>query len=230
MESYFKALKSKKNIDNYKTLLIMTKLLFLSVLFISHFNINTQNNSDSLVNINTLEEAEKFAINNPELSPEVFKVYPEIDTVKTPDSFRKMKAGDIVKEGENLFKAISLRKVKIFRVNYIYLDGNKLSTKEIEKLRSEIISKYKKGTKFLDLVKEYTMDGNKSGDLDWFPEGMTVTEFENSVKNHKKDEIFTVDVLENKWFYVVLKSFNDREINEIEMIKIKNNTLFIKFH
>jgi parvulin-like peptidyl-prolyl isomerase len=66
------------------------------------------------------------------------------------------------------------------------------------------------------------MDGNKTGDLNWFNEGEMVPEFEIAVKKHKKDEIFTVDVPERKWYYVTLKTHEDKEIQELTILKIKN--------
>ncbi|HRG18959.1 MAG TPA: peptidylprolyl isomerase [Flavobacterium lutivivi] len=113
-------------------------------------------------------------------------------------------------------KSVAILKVKMMRVSYIYLDGSKLDFKRIGELRYEIMTYFVNGEKFSDLADKYTMDGNKNGDLGWFEEGMMVKDFENAVKAHKKGDIFTVNIPEKKWYYVVLKTFDD-----IEKVKLK---------
>jgi hypothetical protein len=101
--------------------------------------------------------------------------------------------------------------VNLMRVSYIYLDGSKIDFKRIGELRYEIMTFYANGEAFSDLANEYTMDGNKNGDLGWFEEGMMVKDFETAIKAHKKGDIFTVNIPEKKWYYVVLKTFDDAE-------------------
>lgn len=108
-------------------------------------------------------------------------------------------------------KSVAISKVKMMRVSYIYLDGSKIDLKRIGELRYEIMTFIANGKKFSDLANEYTMDGNKNGDLGWFEEGMMVKDFENAIKAHKKGDVFTVDIPENKWYYVVFKTFDDLE-------------------
>jgi len=108
-------------------------------------------------------------------------------------------------------KSVSTSKVKTMRVSYIFLDGSKLSSKVISEIRYEILTYFASGENFYDLANEYTMDGNKDGDLGWFEEGMMVKDFETAIKAHKKGDIFTIDIPENKWYYVVLKTFDDIE-------------------
>jgi parvulin-like peptidyl-prolyl isomerase len=185
-------------------------------------HIQSQNIKDQLDKITTIEEAKRFMVDHPELIPDLFTVSPEIDP-SAPASYKTLKAGNVISENGNTFKVISVGKTKAFRVSYIYLDGSKLSMVEINKLRPKIISHYKKGTKFVDLAKKYTMDGNMEGDLNWFTEDMMVTEFVNAIKQHKKGEIFTVDVPENKWYYVTLKTYQDKEVTKITMLKVKSS-------
>lgn len=96
------------------------------------------------------------------------------------------------------------------RVSYIYLDGSKLTINDINKKRKEIIKLHKKGKSFGELATIYTMDSNvNKGDLGWFNEGVMHKTFEDTIKNHKKNDLFEVDIPENKWYYVVLKTYND---------------------
>ncbi len=101
---------------------------------------------------------------------------------------------------------------KEFRVSYVYLNGKELTKGEIDNLREKIINDYESGIPFSELAKKYSMDNNseKGGDLGWFPEGKMYLEFEEAVKNHKKGEIFIVDIPSRNWYYVVLKTYNDR--------------------
>jgi parvulin-like peptidyl-prolyl isomerase len=199
----------------------MRKITFL-FLILCYQNIYCQNIKDKLDKVTTIEEAQKFIEDNPELIPEVFNISPEIDTL-VPAYFNTFKAGNIISENGNTFKVISITKEKALRVSYIYLDGSKLTINEINKLRPQIIKQYKKGIKFTDLAKKYTMDGNIKADLNWFTEDMMVPEFVNAIKIHKKGDIFTVDVPENKWYYVTLKTHRDKEVTKITMLKIKSS-------
>lgn len=112
---------------------------------------------------------------------------------------------------KELSKSVAVSNVKMMRVSYIYLDGSRMDLKRIVELRYEIITFHANGEEFSDLANEYTMDGSKNGDLGWFEEGMMFKDFETAIKAHKKGDIFTVDIPENKWYYVVLKTFDDIE-------------------
>ncbi len=59
------------------------------------------------------------------------------------------------------------------------------------------------------------------GDLGWFKEKVMVATFEKSVKEHKKGDIYMLDIPERDWYYVVLKTHNDRENNILKLIRIK---------
>lgn len=115
-------------------------------------------------------------------------------------------------------KSISFSKCKSMRVSYIYLDGSKLNGDEIGNLRKKIISDYNNGTSFAVLANKYTMDSSKDGDLGWFDEGQMEKDFQDAIVKHKKGEIFTVDIAANNWFYVVLKTFDDKEKTKITYI------------
>ncbi len=117
---------------------------------------------------------------------------------------------------KDVSKSMSFAKTFSMRVSYIYLDGAVIKKQELDKIRETILSEYKKkNVSFSTLAYKYTMDTAKDGDLGWFDEGMMVKVFEDEIKNHKKDDIFTVDIPENNWYYVVLKTYDD-----IEKIKI----------
>lgn len=198
----------------------MRKIILLFILLCIQ-NINSQSINAKLDKVSSIIDAEKFVKDNPELIPEIYTFYPEIDTL-VPSYFKTLKVGNIITENESTLKIISVNKRKAFRASYIYFDGNKLSINEINKLRSTIIAKYKKGAEFPDLAEKYTMDGNTKADLYWFTEDMMVPEFVNAIKNHNKGEIFTIDVPDNKWYYVTLKTYDEILVSEITLLKIKS--------
>ena len=135
-----------------------------------------------------------------------------------------------INEENYYYKLISSSQETEYRVSYIYLNVKELTKKEIDSIRPVIIKKYKSGISFADLVEDYNMDGNlNKGDLGWFKKGKMVPDFEKAVIEHKKSDIFIVDVDNSNnhshdWYYVVLKTHNDR-ISEIKtFIRIKSSS------
>ncbi|HEX9827509.1 MAG TPA: peptidylprolyl isomerase [Flavobacteriaceae bacterium] len=122
------------------------------------------------------------------------------------------------------YKLIERTKVLHHRVSYIILDGEKKSLQEISTLRNDIISKYRQGVPFEDLAKRYSMDMNakRGGDSGWFANGDMTPEFENQVANshYKVGDIFTVDIPSKKRYYVVLKTYDNMMIEELNVLKI----------
>lgn len=132
-----------------------------------------------------------------------------------PKKLSDLKLKETVSIEENnkkyVYKLLNESNQKEFRVSYIYLDGSQLSKSEIDSTRALIIKKFHSGTPFSDLADDYNMDSNsKKGDLGWFEEGKMVKEFEKAIKNYKKNDIFNVDVETRNWYYVVLKTHQDR--------------------
>lgn len=137
------------------------------------------------------------------------------------------KIGDIVmkqyypKSPKFVLKVLKFDKEELCKVKYIYLNGKEYSKSEIDSIRTIIIKRYKEGETFESLAKEYTMDNNPTGDLNWFYKGVMVEKFDNAVRGRKKGELFTVDVEEKKWHYVVLKTHDNKIEKVIVSIMIK---------
>lgn len=174
----------------------------------------------ALKKIDSLEQLDHFKSQYPNWTIYEDKTM-QSDSSKFPDIVTG-KIGDVVLKQYNpkaptfVIKILAERDEELCKLKYIYLDGSKLSITQIDSLRTLILNKYNNGEDFQTLVKTYTMDGNPTGDLDWFSKGMMVEEFDKAVRNRKKDEIFTVDVDKKKWYYVVLKTHN----NKMEKAKI----------
>ena len=144
------------------------------------------------------------------------------DLFKLGDGGKKVFKTDVE---QTYYKVIEKNDVPHYRVSYIFLDGNKKSIEEINKLRADIISKYKVGFQFKDLAKHYSMDdnnANRGGDLGWFRTNQMHPDFENTIVNNSYivDDIFEVDVPEKQWYYVVLKTHDTKMIEEIKVLKI----------
>ncbi len=103
------------------------------------------------------------------------------------------------------------------------LSGEKYDPFQIDSLRQIIIKRYNAGQDFTSLVKEYSMDRNPTGETAWFYNGMLVQEFDNAVRKRKKGEIFTVDVSEQNWYYVVLKTHKNKYVEAIRAIEIRGS-------
>ena len=122
------------------------------------------------------------------------------------------------------YKVIDKIEIPYYRISYIYLNGKEKSLDEINTLRQEIIEKYNDGFPFSNLAKRYSMDSSakRGGDLGWFTKGDMLEDFENQVinNNYSVNEIFTVDVPANDWYYAVLKTHDTKMIEEIKVLKI----------
>jgi parvulin-like peptidyl-prolyl isomerase len=180
-------------------------------------NIYGQNIEEQIKLINTIEEANTFAQTNKVFISEIIEISPEIEEKKI---FSNRIKGEVFSDENNIYKILESNKIKAFKVSYIFLDGNKLSLESINDLRKNILKKHQKGIAFIDLVKEFNMDSNLSGDLGWFTEGMMVPEFENAIKSHNVNDIFTVDIPTEKWYYVTLKTFEEKEVENLTILKI----------
>ena len=77
------------------------------------------------------------------------------------------------------------------------------------------------GGNWNDLSKQYTMDGNTTnGDTGWFfGIEMLPAEFQDAVAKHKTGEVFSVDVPEKQWYYIVKKTYDDNLKKDMTVLK-----------
>ena len=109
---------------------------------------------------------------------------------------------DIIVKGKDIYKIMYVKEIPLYSASYIYLDAGKLSTSKISSIRKKILSKYKAGTSFNDLVTEYNMDKNPKAANMVFTSGEMAPEFEKAVKEHGPTELFTVEVPAGKLYYI----------------------------
>jgi len=157
------------------------------------------------------------------LNYELIKI--ELLDDNTPKEFKKLKKGEYVTlEQDNatfIYYLMGKLPFEEYRANYIYIDGSIHSSTAVDSLRAIILKSYESGDNFEDLATEYTMDGNSKGDLPWFKKGHMMLPFEEAVRNHKLNDIFTVDIPERNWYYVTLKTYANRVNSELSFLKIK---------
>lgn len=148
------------------------------------------------------------------------------DSSKFPDIVNS-KIGDVItkryypNEASFAIKVLAEREEEFCKLKYIYLDGNMLPKSLIDSLRADILASYNNGEDFESLVGIYTMDGNSTGDLGWFSKGIMVEAFFNAVFNRKKGEVFEVDVTQNNWYYIVLKTHDNKLEKSKSLVVIK---------
>lgn len=171
--------------------------------------------------ITTIQQAEEYIKNNPELKPEIFEVSYGRDSGLLEKRLLRQKQGDVFSVGYVTYKILEVKESILLRAQYIFLDGGSLTKAEIDSLKKIIVTRFQAGEDWGKLSDEFTMDGNKTrGDTDWFwGEFSFPKEFQDAVQKHKKEEIFFVDVPEKQWHYIVHKTHDDQITKDIKVLR-----------
>lgn len=191
-------------------------LLFLSASVFSQLTVYEQ-----FQKINTLQQAEKYIADHPELKPAILKLSAGKDSTLIDKRLLRQKKGDVFSVGYVTYKVLEASEAVRYRAQYIFLDGGTLTNSEIDSLKKVIVGKAQAGTPWETLSDQYTMDGNTTrGDTDWFfGELMFPKEFQDAVAAHKVGDIFFVDVSENNWHYIVRKTHEDDLKKDITVLR-----------
>lgn len=207
----------------------MQKTILLLLLFLTASPIFSQRKlKKELDSITTTERAEEFLRTHKKRGNKIITFNEEKHKTRLAKEILKMNKGGaklIKNEIENIhYKVIEKNKIVYYRVSYIRLDGSKMSIADIDKLRPRLISQIKQGVPFKDLALRYSMDSNKKqgGDSGWITYGDMLPEFEAKVMNdnYAVDDVFEVDVESNKWYYVVQKTHDQKNITEVKVLKV----------
>jgi parvulin-like peptidyl-prolyl isomerase len=203
-----------------------TSILTSIITFISLVSVGQQTKSsfNPLAAVNSVNKAKQFIESNPKLHGRLFIIAPGVDTADLLEPLYLKKLGYTFKLAEYSHKIVGIDSARSLKVSYIYLDGEKLSKPEIDSMRDKIISQYKDGISFDQLAQTYTMDGNTTGSLGWIREEYVAAEFVDAVKSHKRGEIFTADIPSHKWYYVVLKTYDESYIKILTILRIKSSS------
>jgi hypothetical protein len=194
---------------------------YLVALLIFHSTYG-QHSSLQISAVHTYSDAEQFIKQNPSLKGEIITIS-SLDPEENPETkITALAKGETITIGENTYKVISTDNHLCVRSSYIYMDGNKLSESYMDSIRDVVEIRFKNGADFNQLVAEYSMDGMKDGDLGWAQEGVLLTEIEEAIKSHKVKDFFVVYVQLKKWYFIVLKTFDEKYVTESIVLKFKS--------
>ena len=192
------------------------------LLFVSGSAFTQETVTEKFQKIATVQQAEDFIKGNPELKPAILKLSAGKDSSLIEKRLLRQKKGDIFSVGYVTYKVIEARDTVSYRANYIFLDGSSLTTPEIDSLKKLIVAKASQGTPLLQHSQISTpwMENTTRGDTGWFfGEYQMPKDFEDAVANHKKGDIFFVEVAEKQWHYIVKKTYDDQVEKDIVVLR-----------
>jgi hypothetical protein len=158
-------------------------------------------------NISTLEQAQQFINDNPQLKPALLNLSAVKDTSLLDKRLLRQKKGDVFSVGYVTYKVLESADTTDYRAHYIFLDGSTYSRPQVDSIQNLIVQKASAGTSFETQSGQY----KTHGDTDWFAgEYSFPKEFLEAVQKHKLGDIFLVEVPDRQWYYIVKKTYNDR--------------------
>ncbi len=191
------------------------------LLLVSSSTFAQQTVTEKFQKIGTVQEAQQFIDANAGLKPALLHLSYGKDTTTFDKRLLRQNKGDVFSVGYVTYKVLESSETVRYRASYIFLDASSLSPTQIDSLKKLILQKNAAGASFAELSDQYTMDGNNThGDTGWFfGEEMMPKEFQDAVKNHKTGEIFSVDVSDKQWHYIVKKTYDDDDKKEITVLR-----------
>ncbi|MBT1707352.1 peptidylprolyl isomerase [Fulvivirgaceae bacterium PWU5] len=161
--------------------------------------------------IQTEKQAKAYLAGKGAPAGQVLEINAASDTTESDRELIALPLGEIIEfpaehqQTHYFYKSIEHKSITSFRVQYIFLDHTKISLRQVDSLRTVILNRIQAGEDFDVLARTFSMDGNnkKGGDLGWFQEGMMDKSFEERVRKHQPGEVYTVDIPESKWYYIV---------------------------
>jgi hypothetical protein len=182
-----------------------------------------QYSTTGLSTINTYEDAQEFIRQNPKLEGEIMV----INSLDLDEGIEKkivdLAKGETITIEQYTYKIISTEQQFRLRSSYIFMDANKLSAFSMDSIKNVIETRFKNGTDFNTLAAEYSMDGMKDCDLGWAEEGVLLKEIEDGIRSHKVNDLFIVDLPDKKWYFIVLKTFDEIFVTESTVLKVRLN-------
>jgi parvulin-like peptidyl-prolyl isomerase len=171
--------------------------------------------------IGNVQQAQQFIDGNAALKPALLHLVSGKDSTLIEKRLLRQNKDDIFSVGYVTYKVLDATEKVAYRASYIFLDGSTLSNTQIDSLRKIIVDKLSAGAPFEQLSDQYTMDGNTThGDTGWFfGELMLPKEFQDAVKAHKMGDIFSVDVADRQWHYIVKKTYDDQDDKQITVLR-----------
>ncbi len=176
----------------------------------------------TLEKTNTVEEALELREKHPEWNVEVTEA--ATDGRAPSPVLQRMIDGEVLQLPDSTgpyHKIVSLTEITQYNMRYIYFDPKKLSQESIDAIRKDITKRFLEGQEFATLANQFTMDGSTNGgDLGWMNEPDLRPEMISAMKEHKKGQIFPVDIPEENLHYLFLKVQDERTILRMFMVKV----------
>ncbi len=191
----------------------MFKRITLFVLAIATIQIHAQSENQAhkvLKDITRIDQVDSLKSEHPKWF--VFsEILSDIDTTKYPaiknpvlGEIRKM---TLEKLGTTnfMFKIVEFDVDRMCRSLYIFLDGEKYNSTQLDSIGRQITYRYQRGEDFMDLHAEFNMDG-ADGETGWFNLEMVMPAFFEAVFNQYKGSVFPVKVPDVNGLFVVFKT------------------------
>ncbi len=210
---------------NFKT---MNNIYILFIIFcnLTYSQKQLKKLKSDLDNVTEIESAREFVKNNKNINSKIYTYNEEKHINKLSKKLFNKTVGDAFIEEEDsfsaIYKIISVDSVLHFRASYIYFDKKVKTDEEIKHLEEIIYSKYNSGTPFNQLAGKYSMARNslKGGDLGWFEPKNAPKEIITSLKNHSKDDVYSLNIIDTKKYYIIKKTQQAKKIRLLQVLKI----------
>ncbi|BAO77538.1 peptidylprolyl isomerase [Winogradskyella sp. PG-2] len=199
---------------------------FLTLLLLVPFLCFSQESLEQELDlISSSEDAKLFAKSHKKVNKsKVFTFNKEKHKTRLADDLFKLSKGGkkVVKTDfkTTYYKIINKEEVDYYRFNIIvFNEANKAKG-------NEVLAKYNEGYKFKDLAKYYSSGptAKMGGDTGWIKPGDLTTAFDQSAFSSSVNTLVTIDDVELKKYYIVIKTQNSTPIEEITVLKFTEAT------
>lgn len=196
-------------------------LIFIPILSFSQNNIERQ-----LDSINSSEDALSF-IKKSKYDGQVFTFNKEKHKTRLADDLFKLSKGSkkVIRTNYNktYYKVLDKSEITYYRFDIIVIDAAKTSDFAAKAIRAKILSQYNEGYRFKDLAKHHSTGptAKMGGDTGWIKPGDISSAFDEAAFNENRElnTIFSIDDIENKKFYLAIKTKDRTPIEEITVLK-----------
>ena len=205
---------------------LLTLLLFIPLFCFTQSTLEKQ-----LDSISTSEDAVAFLKTHKSEEGKLYTFNKEKHKTRLANDLFKLSKGrkKVIKTKlkKTYYKIIDKSKVDHCKFNIIVLDGEKTSNQSAKVIRNKVLSKYNEGYKFKDLAKNHSSGptAKMEGDTGWIKLGEISEIFDEQafIQTRAINDVFTIDDIENKKYYIVMKTQNKTPIEEITVLKLSED-------